>query len=180
MHLTIDRENFAALEARFFLLYADPSHSIDQWKDEVDRDGLLEACSAGRSYYLDAETLAEGAADIALKDLERVLAMNGVAIGNPTVEYDPLKDETILRVDGKCWPLCAHPFSSLDSWADFSRGFFSMVNGLLASVGSQERLYAFRPYANDQMGIFLTPPLFETLADTGLAARLERIDVPSF
>jgi hypothetical protein len=76
----------------------------------------------------------------------------------------------------------------LNHWHfDFDHGralyainFFGIVNRFLVGTEFPERLYASRPFTNEQAGILLTPALFSLLQQLGLADQLRRIDaVPS-
>lgn len=172
MHRHLSRGELEELLKLGFLRYAPNDYS--------DNDLLLAAAEfppadwlgCGRVYPLDAENLAEGGADFALKEIEAVLAANGVAIGDPQVTYDQILDVTNLEVNGSAKVLCQWPIPEHSSWEAFSRGFFSIVNELLSTAGSLERLYACRLYANDQSGVLLTPRLFEKFSELGVASDL--------
>jgi hypothetical protein len=172
MRRRLSREEVQELLDLGFLRYA---------PDDYSRSDLLLAAAeypptdwhdCGRVYFLDAENLAEGGTDKALKEMEAVLVANGVAIGNPHVDYDGLLDVTTLEVNGSVKLLCQWPVPENSSWEIFSRRFFGIVNGLLSASGSLERLYASRLYANDQTGLLLTPSLFGKFSELGIASDL--------
>jgi hypothetical protein len=176
-HLT--NEEIIELLKLGFLQYAPAGYSGDDLKREAADYGLADWLGCARVYYLDAENLAEGGADHALKEMEAALAANGVAIGEPKVTYDEIRDVTVLEVNGNAKVLCKFPIPAHSSWEVFSRGFFSVVNELLSATGSSERLYVCRPYANDQTGVLLTLPLYMKLRELDLASNLVLLSEPT-
>lgn len=167
MPLTVDTAQLEELLRLGFLRYGPSDYPIGNLQRHVAEygpEGLLEPDATGRAFHLDAEDLAEGSADIALSEMEQVLAENGVSIGTPRVDYHAEQDQTVLLVSDRWMTLCQWPLGDDEStWELFSRAFFSLVNHLLASARSPERLYAMHPYTNDLGGIFLTQPLYEKL-----------------
>lgn len=177
MTRVIHVEAFEELMALGFLRYG-PQCLPAQMKKQADRYGLLEVHETGRHYYLDAEELAEGSCDRALQNLKAVLSANNVNIGTPSLRYDAVKDATVLDIHGEPWTLCEWAEPPEDTWRFFSRKFFSIVNALLARAGSQERLYALWAYQNEQVGVFLDPPLLAALGALAHADSLEIIEDP--
>ena len=172
MHRYLSREEVEELLELGFLQYAPHEYFDDDLRSDAATYLLADWLGCGRVYLLDAENLAEGGAEFALKEMGAVLAANGVSIGNPQVTYDQLLDVTTLEVDGCAKVICQWPIPEDSSWEVFSRGFFSIVNELLSTAGSIERLYACRLYANDQSGVLLTPRLFAKFSELGMASDL--------
>jgi len=71
-------------------------------------------------------------------------------------------------------------FGTEDGWMLYAVGFFSIVNRILEESGSPERMFAYRPFTNEQAGIFLTVELHALLENLDLAHHLRRIDTVRF
>lgn len=155
--------------------YADPE-IFERLREDVISCGLFGTLETGRDFSVDAEELAEGSADLIIKhDIGPFLAREGVNVNNPREKYVASEDAVYLILDERKLLLHQWPHAEY-SWISCSKNFFSVINGLLYESGSQERMYACYPFADEQMGIFLTPPLFQALSDMGLAEGLHRID----
>lgn len=165
-------EKLERLSELGFLRYAKSNVTTAILLEYVEQFGLLEPGLAGRSFWLDAENLSEGGSIHALMELRGVLEVNGVMLGSTELKYEKDVDETVLLIDDQRYLLCSSVTTVDDTWREFSNGFFSIINAMLSSSGSSERLFAYKPYTNDQAGIFLTPHLVEKLrsldADAGL------------
>lgn len=138
--------------------------------------GLFGTLETGRDFSVDAEVLAEGGADLIIEsDIGPFLTREGINVARPSEKYVANEDAVYLLLDRReillhQWPNTEH------AWVACSKNFFAVINGLLSERGSEERMYACYPFQDEQIGVFLTPKLFQSLSNMGLANGLHRID----
>lgn len=140
-------------------------------KEDFRRKGWMAIFSEShRFYHADAEDLAEGGIGRFIREAQPFLSAQGIRIpdlqdevsdqgyvvrvgGVPHKIYDAadLKRDTAGKEPGLIWGLA------------MARGF-ALVDQLLESAGSPERVYAING-GNDLFAIFLTPELLRTISE---------------
>jgi len=133
----------------------------------------------GRLFHSDAEELAEGRIGDFLREIEPFLNRQGITL---SVVEDHFEDDGYsLTVNGKTYLI--YDADALENrsgriWGLSTVRTFEIVNGLLTSSGSNERLYAVNG-GNDLFGFFLTPELREVICSHPHAAPRDRPYAPA-
>ena len=163
------------LESLDFFTHSSPD-SLQRIRAEILRLGWPGVFAhERRCFHADAEELAEGGVLGFLEEVSPFLAAEGVAV--PDTQDHITEDNYKLRWAGQehlvydASDLAREEKEPGRLWAIATVRTFSLVNGLLGSTRSQERLYAVNG-GNDLFGLFLTPSqLAEVLAYAGNDAR---------
>jgi hypothetical protein len=162
------------LEAVGFFAHASPEKG-KEFAAEIRRLGWPGVFShEGRFFHADAEDLAEGGILGFLETIASFLATEGVTV--PEIEEDLAEDHYRLNLAGSDFGIYEPEDVAREEtepgrvWAIATVRTFELVNRLLATAASQERLYAVNG-GNDLFGMFLTPAQFsEITAYAGSAA----------
>lgn len=112
----------------------------------------------------DGEDLAEGDVEELLRDVAQSLALRGVVLDVGTVEgpYDDGTEGYAISINGQVVDLYRHDPAedklpaSEDPWMDCTLRPIGVVNALLASAGSSNRLAVFSPGGNDGLILLLS------------------------
>lgn len=168
-------ENVSSLWEAGYFDYADPD-IFERLRADVMCYGLFGALETGRDFSVDAEVLAEGGADVIIEsDIGPFLTREGINVARPREKYVANEDAVYLLLGSR--EILLHQRPNVErAWVSCSKNFFAVINGLLSECGSEERMYACYPFQDEQLGVFLTPKLFEALSNMGLANGLHRID----
>lgn len=137
-------------------------------RDEIEKRGWSGIFgNAERLYPADAEDLAEGGVCSFLTSVSAFLAREGIS--RPTATDDISDDGYTVLVNDTNYDIYNAIELERDEneqpgliWGLSMTRCFNMINQLLESVGSAERLYAVNG-GNDLFGFFLTPHLFELI-----------------
>ena len=115
--------------------------------------------------------------EAALQDLLWKFKAQGIQLHvAPTSAFDAEGCDLYLAWEDEKRFLHRWRFGTDDGWMLYAVGFFSIVNRLLEESGSPERMVAYRPFTNEQAGIFLTRELHALLENLDLGRHLRRID----
>ena len=138
--------------------------------NEALQTGYLFSGETQREYNADSEDLAEGGVLDLLGEMKSFLAREGVDIGQATQHCDT--DGYSVMINGEEYQMYSQEeLETQDIWFLTTIRALSMVNTLLARVGSGERLY-YLYCANDTVAVFLTPVMYDTIvASPALALR---------
>ena len=143
------------LELLGFLKYAQPAAIVFIKQGFRERGWAGIYGDTGRLFPADAESLFEGGIGSFLHQIAPFLAGQGVQLEQVTEHY--AEDGYWLIVNG-----CRHEIwtakDQRSNWSLSTVRTFELVNGLLESAGSRERMYAVND-GNDLFGFFLTPEL---------------------
>lgn len=144
-----------------------PADNVETLKAKFNQRGWLGIFEESHRFFAaDAESLAEGGIGRFIKkDVEPFLTAQGVHI--PEIVDEPSDHGYVVRVGGVPHEIydssesknpSGKPMLGHDWGLSMTRGF-KVVNELLATAGSPERVYAING-GNDLFAIFLTPELF--------------------
>lgn len=125
----------------------------------------------------DTDSVRDLTSEAALQDLLWKFKAQGVKLYVTRCEnIEPASADMFIAWEDESRFLHRWSFGTDDGWMLYSVGFFSIVNRLLADAGSAERMYAHRPFTNEQRGILLSSELYATLGQLNLTQHLRRID----
>lgn len=171
-------EFVAQLEALGFFDYAPAANAARMQVSQNGWPGIFG--DNGRTYFADAETLAEGGVGSFLEEIRPFLESQGVAFP----DLEEISDEHYsVTVDGREHPI----YTRRDLYDEDRPGLiwglatargFAIVNDLLEAAGSTERLYAVNG-GNDLLAFFLTPELRRAIVDHPDATAVEGPYEPS-
>jgi len=123
------------------------------------------------------DELRQMAGEPALRDLLWKFKAQGIDLHvAPRADFDADGIDLYLAWEGEKRFLHHWRFGTDDGWMLYAVGFFSIVNRLLEESGLAERMFAYRPFTNEQAGIFLTRELHALLESLDLSRHLRRID----
>jgi hypothetical protein len=141
-------------------------------------DGVLESLASGRVYFLGAESLVEGGATSALRDIEAFLATQNIVISSVNEYYNGAKNTRLIEINSTEYVIQEFPpmLQAGDAETVCSVNFFRIINRLLAQAGSLEKLYLINSFTDNQAGIFLTSDLVDVLNRWDEGSRLTLVD----
>ena len=176
-------------EMGYFKFLSDPEFAVAQielvaslsrgylgteWNEEcVSRDK--------RTYPADSEELAEGRVGEFVVLMQDALAHEGVSLESVEDDFDDDSEDQAYAVfiEGRRYPI--HDTNILKIWSSWTiatKRFLEVVNELLESQGSNERLYGTHG-GNDGRAIFLTEEMFEFIKSSGLISDGREMPYPS-
>jgi hypothetical protein len=162
-----DHESFVRrLEALGFFAHASRK-KVEEIEGEIRRLGWPGVFShEGRFFHADAEELAEGGILGFLGTIAPFLATEGVTV--PEIQEDLSEDRYRLKLASSDFEIYGPEDVAREAtepgrvWAIATVRTFELVNQLLATTKSQERLYAVNG-GNDLFGLFLTQAQFSEI-----------------
>jgi hypothetical protein len=136
-----------------------------EWRHDIDREmnhGAYEWYqAAGRTFWGDAEALAEGGVQDLLQSMQSALEIEGVVLGAMEESYD--ERGYVLRVGSDEYTMWG-PAEANRSWELTTTRTITMINEWLAKAGSDERLSMLY----EAVFVLLTPAQRDAIEDSGV------------
>ncbi len=137
-------------------------------------DGYLFEIETSRTFFADAEAIAEGGVGDFVEGGRPFLDRAGVAV--PRIVEVPAEPDYVVRVgDVDHTIYVATQADSAYLWALAQARAMRIVNHILAAGGSDERVYALIAGNNDSIAVFLTPAMHAAIA---AATDVHKCEVP--
>jgi hypothetical protein len=156
------KELLDELETLGFYRYTDP-RLVERIQARTVESGYLYDEAVGRTFFADAEHLAEGGVKDFINAIVPFLAKQNVLIRSVEENFN-IGGEYSVTVNGRTFVMYTQEeLETAEIWELTTIRAFSMVNTLLKQAEASERLH-YLYGGNDMLAVFLTPDMYRLIA----------------